>query len=396
MDLAELKSVGGIPKEKIDQLILNYFIQEGFENAALSFAKEIKVDLDPQKMKQDDPKIKQSDFKLKDLHDMTYGAFADACKEEISNRKEEPQTKRNKRAFVTTQPNMISDYVTINKRKEIKLLILRGDIAQAITKISEYFPSVLDANNILHFKLLRLNLIEKIRNRKLNVTNPFDLEQEKEFLENILSFVRENFISKVTQSRRLLMELEVTMSLLCFKLDRTQAIDNQQDLPEELRSLFSLSLRSQCYRLVNRAILNLYRNEDMNKFHSGNKTYCTSTHSHLLLDSQGRIQAESKCADFDLTNYEKWQEPEGIDIADDVDNADYNYDLDLEDNLNQISVDSQDGDLQPDDENYQSELEYLTLESKLERIIKLWTVAEQRLVDLRIQKEKEYTFLEGS
>ena len=78
----------------------------------------------------------------------------------------------------------------------------------------------------------------------------------------ILNFVRENLINKVFNLFKLLKELEITMSLLCFKFDPTiENLQDQADLPVELKKLFDLSLRYQCYRLVNNAILKLYNNE---------------------------------------------------------------------------------------------------------------------------------------
>lgn len=45
MGYLEYINASGISKEKIDNLILNYFIVEGYQEAAISFAKEINIEL---------------------------------------------------------------------------------------------------------------------------------------------------------------------------------------------------------------------------------------------------------------------------------------------------------------------------------------------------------------
>ena len=134
-----------------------------------------------------------------------------------------------------------SGFATIKQRQEIKKLILNGDISQAIKQISQYYPMILDLNNLLHFKLLRLNLVEMIRNHKFNTKSSNDSmdagQDEREFLATILNFVRENLINKVFNLFKLLKELEITMSLLCFKFDPTiENLQDQADLPVELKS----------------------------------------------------------------------------------------------------------------------------------------------------------------
>lgn len=219
-----------ISKDKINRLIFNYFIQEGFEDAAESFAKEAML------KKSSDP----SDFSTRSDPDLDgYSAAV--------------------RKFL--KPNQARDrdlngIKTIDKRKEIKYFILKGNITAAIDEICANFPSVLDSNNFLFFKLLRLNLIEMIREHKLN--NPVTIEaKEQEFLEKALLFVRENMVAKVIHSSELLKELEITMSLLCFDFDPHKPVSEMENLPNELKKLFDLGLRSECYRAVNRAILNL-------------------------------------------------------------------------------------------------------------------------------------------
>jgi len=322
-----------IPKEKIDSLILSYFIQEGFQEAAVSFAKEMNVDIASVSPVYDSSTIQR----LGEVDDEKFG-------DEILNyfRQQEP---------VQVSPNtkLIAGYSTIVQRKEIKRLILQGHITEAIRKISEYFPSILDSNNLLHFKLLRLNLIEMIRSHKQS-----QQQNEREFLNNILTFVRENLISKVSNSFKLLKELETTMSLLCFNFDPGMKIDDQTDLPPELRGLFDLSLRNQCYRLVNKAILQLkdskvYKGPDYNEFN--------------LNELPDNVDFDMEDLQTDYLYDESTEEPEKL--------------TNDEENIDELN-----------------KLQSLALESKLERVVKLWAITEQRLVDLNIIQKKRFSLNE--
>ncbi|CAK7894409.1 hypothetical protein CAAN1_02S05952 [[Candida] anglica] len=350
------------PKYKIDNLILNYFIQEGYQEAAISFAKETGVSLG---ISEDNAGQSPSNPLARQLGSI--GSISDSqFSELIDNYFEEERVKpihQNKDVGLRTNGKQIlSGYSTINHRKEIKLLILKGSITEAISKIGEYFPSILDSNNLLYFKLLRLNLIEMIRNHKLD--QDISNEKEKQFLNDILTFVRENLVNKVIHSSKLLKELEITMSLLCFNFDpKIKNIEDQKDLPEELRHLFNLSLRNKCYGLVNKAILNLNREENFRdrKYTSGVQFDINSIQCHKEGKSQSPSGNQNSLNDIYITN---------------------EYDI--------LTGDEDSSNYSNTNEDQLTKLQDLTLESKLEKIIKLWTITEQRLVDLNIIKGKRY------
>lgn len=365
--------MSGVPKEKIDHLIFNYFIQEGFQEAAISFAKEANINLVQNNIISGS---KNSSF-LNQLSRLSsspdeefYGAAEDLGDQESLKYLPKQESQNS---------NVTAGYSTINQRTEIKVLILKGEITLAIQKISEHFPTVLDSNNLLHFKLLKLNLIEMIRNHKLTTSN--DNENERNFLNCTLSFVRENLINKVTNSYKLLKELEITMSLLCFNFDPTvKKIEEQKDLPDELRSLFDLSLRHQCYRLVNRAILDLDDDEVINGGFGKQKIY----RGFGFIEFDFRKMNQSNNMDS-LGNIE-------IDM---LDGEDYEIDKLNEEGkyTHQLTLIVQSQDNFPKDNDKVDDiakLQNLSLESKLERAVKLWTVTEQRLIDLKIIKEKRF------
>lgn len=391
----------GISKDKIDNLILNYFIVEGYQEAAISFAKEINTELKNERIKSHTPSLNPFLKQLGSMSSMNNKRFSEVAHGYFEKKEDhDPITTPHSHHHPTLRPKIISDYSTINQRKEIKLLILKGSITKAIHKISEYFPTILDSNNLLHFKLLRLNLIEMIRSHKLTNGNSPDVELERKFLDDILSFVRENLISKVTHSSKLLKELEITMSLLCFNFDEGKGIEEQKDLPEELRSLFNLSLRNQCYRLVNKAILNLYYNEETIE-ENGNVNGNVNRNNQGLYNGEienNKVYKGPKYLEFNLQGFDRFESDDKDTemIDDEISEATYDYDIKYDDNIAHIDADESQDFTGNRDDNLQDELQDLSLESKLERIIKLWTIAEQRLVDLNFRESKQYNFTEGN
>ncbi|KAK6463509.1 CTLH/CRA C-terminal to lish motif domain-containing protein [Scheffersomyces coipomensis] len=455
--------MASIPKEKINNLILNYFIQEGYQEAAISFSKELNIDVykslpyddnqhhHPNHQHQSNINVNDRSIQfIRNMNSLNNNEFTNMVEHYFDDHdRSQPLSKNNSNQYNLPyfKTNLTSGYSTIKQRKEIKLLILKGSITEAIKKISEYFPTILDTNNLLHFKLLRLNLIEMIRDHKLNA-NLKDNDDESIFLNNILGFVRENLINKVSNSFKLLKELEITMSLLCFNFDPTlKNIEDQKDLPDELRLLFDLSLRNQCYRLVNKSILSLYSNNNnnttnnnlndngsngddneneynfINQAGGGSSSQDDTNAGHGMFNkselSNSPIYKGPKFIEYDLNNFmfndvddEDEGEGEEDDEEDDdeVDGEDYGGVEDIEYNIEYDKTLSQfmsANDLTQDDDNNNngngtninrenideelSKLQSLSLESKLERIIKLWTITEQRLLDLNIIKQKRYS-----
>lgn len=356
-------------KEKIDGLILNYFIQEGYKEAAIKFAKETNTELSQGTRKQLDP------TSISFLESLNKDDILTSVNKFKFDDKSESINVHNKKSKISR------GYSTINDRKLIKYLILKGEITEAVTKISEKFPLVLDSNNLLHFKLLRLSLIEMIRNHKLNSYEE-TTDTEKTFLNDILVFVRENLINKVTKSFKLLKELEITMSLLCFNFDpHVNSIEDQKDLPEELRSLFDLSLRTQCYRLVNRAILNLDPESEV------------SNNNQLKDYEDAQIYYDKLTLSKSRHNYNFNGDMSVLDQIDTTISHDLMPDIESSVNLDGDSDDDEGNEVEMQDEAEEEEaskFQDLALESKLEKVVKLWTITEQRLVDLQRIKSKRY------
>lgn len=329
-----------ISKDKINRLILNYFIQEGFEDAAQSFAREASL--------QD--RINSNDLLIPQHQpEGDRGNYTNAVRRFTGL----IQTQ------IAPQNRVITGIKTIDKRKEIKYLILKGNITSAIDEICANFPSVLDANNFLFFKLLRLSLIEMIREHKLN--NPTAIaEKEQMFLDKVLSFVRENMVTKVMHSFELLKELEITMSLLCFDFDPQKPVAEMENLPDELKKLFDLSLRSECYRAVNRAILDL---EIVSK---DPQQYQGISFKDFSAESLGSL-------------------PPAVPFEDSSDQEEFVADVET-----RIPRVSKQGTKEDTTATNEEEMTPDALTSQLERIAGLWIATENKMMEKKIIKRKRY------
>ncbi|KAI1322926.1 ran binding protein in the microtubule-organising centre [Xylariaceae sp. FL0255] len=126
----------------------------------------------------------------------------------------------------------------IQQRQNINAFILGGEIENAINELNEIDPSILDNNSHLHFALLRLQLVELIR--ECNCSPDRDITAALEFAKSQLGH-------RATTSPKFLQDLEQTMSLLVFPQD-----DN---LNPSLSALLQPGLRREVADQVNQAIL---------------------------------------------------------------------------------------------------------------------------------------------
>ncbi|KAL2158669.1 hypothetical protein VTH06DRAFT_4151 [Thermothelomyces fergusii] len=162
------------PKSDINALILDYLLMEGYPNAAAKFCKE--ANLQPQ---QPDP--------------------------------------------------------SVQIRQEIQHAIHSGNIEAAISALNKLDPELLDADPKLHFSLLRLQLVELIRQCSNGDVTP------------ALEFATKNLGPRAAANREFLEDLEQTMALVIFPHDK--------NLRPELASLLSPDLRRATAARVNEAML---------------------------------------------------------------------------------------------------------------------------------------------
>lgn len=126
-------------------------------------------------------------------------------------------------------------YHGINERVNIRNAIHGGDIKSAIEMINDLNPQVLDDNPILHFALLRLQLIELIR--ICNSSSSGDVTPA-------IEFARLHLAPRAPANKEFLNDLERAMTLICLPEDSPQMAD-----------LVDPSLRRNIAIRVNQAIL---------------------------------------------------------------------------------------------------------------------------------------------
>lgn len=337
-----------VTNTQMNNIVLEYFVQEGYQRAAETFAKENGIDLFVSQLGYHQIGVPFGNLDGDELADKV----RDYLQKRISD---SPHDNVDKTELIQPPFKIRKGYATIKQRKKIKNSILEGDITGAIQEIIDHFPTVLDSNNLLHFKLLKLNLIEMIRSHKLNPHITPD--QERDFLDRVLLFVRENLINKVANSASLLKELEVTMSLLCFDFP----VDGLETLPNELRSLLDISLRKDCWKLVNLVILNLGTS-----------------------DLESRLTTLSTYPQFDFSNYQSvvlqsmpLLRSDGVDLSLHY-LVDYDYSVPRSENQCISS-----GEKTPNDEADEAiepdVVIPLVLESRLERLARFAVVTKQQL-----------------
>jgi hypothetical protein len=170
-------------KQKMNRIMLNHLIFEGYESTAYQFAKEVGISL-------------ENDAELS----------------------------------VGLQ--------SIGFRNQIKLRILKGEIAQAIDELNMEYPELLEQDDHLYFKLLLMNLIEMIRKHESN---------EEQFVLDIIKFAQDKLTNKAIKNPKFIEELELTMTLLLYS-------QNKELLPPKLTELFDVKLRRDIATLVNKAL----------------------------------------------------------------------------------------------------------------------------------------------
>lgn len=126
---------------------------------------------------------------------------------------------------------------SIRPRVEIRNAIHAGDIETAIHKINDLNPQILDLDPSLHFALLRLQLIELIRNC---------MSTPNADITPALTFATSQLAPRAPTNPEFLEDLERTMALLIFP---------PENLAPPLAALLDPNLRQTVANRVNEAIL---------------------------------------------------------------------------------------------------------------------------------------------
>lgn len=131
------------------------------------------------------------------------------------------------------------DFASIQNRMNIKNAIQRGDIVEAIERVNDLNPEILDHNPSLYFHLQQQRLIELIRAKKVD---------------EALTFAQQELAPRGEEHPEFLSELEKTMTLLAYDVDITSTA-SQDSVPAFVASLLHPSHRQTTATEVNSAIL---------------------------------------------------------------------------------------------------------------------------------------------
>ncbi|PBL01251.1 lish motif-containing protein [Armillaria gallica] len=124
------------------------------------------------------------------------------------------------------------DFESIESRMNIREALQRGDVEDAITRVNDLNPEILDTNPALYFHLQQQKLIEFIRHGRIA---------------DALQFAQEELAPRGEESPEFLTELERTMALLAFESTSTT--------PTPISDLLSPAQRLKTAGEVNAAIL---------------------------------------------------------------------------------------------------------------------------------------------
>ncbi|EGO05230.1 hypothetical protein SERLA73DRAFT_174258 [Serpula lacrymans var. lacrymans S7.3] len=124
------------------------------------------------------------------------------------------------------------DFASIESRMDIREALQRGDVHEAITRVNDLNPEILDTNPALYFHLQQQQLIEHIRHGRI---------------QEALTFAEAELAPRGEESPEFLSELERTMALLAF--------DSSSLAPSAVSELLSPAQRMKTAGEVNAAIL---------------------------------------------------------------------------------------------------------------------------------------------
>ncbi|KDO75825.1 hypothetical protein CISIN_1g026151mg [Citrus sinensis] len=118
-----------------------------------------------------------------------------------------------------TEPDI--DLATITDRMAVKKAVQCGNVEDAIEKVNDLNPEILDTNPQLFFHLQQQRLIELIRNGKV---------------EEALEFAQEELAPRGEENQSFLEELERTVALLAFEDVSNCPVGDLLDISQRLKT----------------------------------------------------------------------------------------------------------------------------------------------------------------
>ncbi|KAG6387187.1 hypothetical protein SASPL_152373 [Salvia splendens] len=113
------------------------------------------------------------------------------------------------------------DLATITDRMAVKKAVQRGNVEDAIEKVNNLNPEILDTNPLLFFHLQQQRMIELIRNGKV---------------EAALEFAQEELAPRGEENQSFLEELERTVALLAFEDVANCPVSELLDISQRLKT----------------------------------------------------------------------------------------------------------------------------------------------------------------
>ncbi|XP_074269923.1 protein GID8 homolog isoform X2 [Silene latifolia] len=113
------------------------------------------------------------------------------------------------------------DLATITDRMAVKKAVQCGNVEDAIEKVNDLNPEILDTNPQLFFHLQQQRFIELVRNKKI---------------EEALEFAQEELAPRGEENQSFLEELEKTVSLLAFEDASNSPVGNLLDISQRLKT----------------------------------------------------------------------------------------------------------------------------------------------------------------
>ncbi|XP_078441757.1 lisH and RanBPM domains containing protein [Wolffia australiana] len=118
-----------------------------------------------------------------------------------------------------TEPDI--DLATITDRMAVKKAVQSGNVEDAIEKVNDLNPEILDTNPELFFHLQQQRMIELIRNGRL---------------EEALEFAQEELAPRGEENQSFLEELEKTVALLAFEDVSSCPVGDLLDMSHRLKT----------------------------------------------------------------------------------------------------------------------------------------------------------------
>ncbi|XP_042042851.1 protein GID8 homolog [Salvia splendens] len=118
-----------------------------------------------------------------------------------------------------TEPEI--DLATITDRMAVKKAVQSGNVEDAIEKVNDLNPEILDTNPLLFFHLQQQRMIELIRNGKV---------------EAALEFAQEELAPRGEENQSFLEELERTVALLAFEDVANCPVSELLDISQRLKT----------------------------------------------------------------------------------------------------------------------------------------------------------------